>query len=100
MPIDRHSLYSPEGRGGPFASRAPDRAGITDPEKSLDGDLHWHDLRHECASRYADHGMDARHIQMLLGHADLKTAERYLNSDTKRSAEAMKRAAGGASRTN
>ena len=39
--------------------------------------------------------MDGRHIQMLLGHSDLKTTERYLNSDTKRLAEAMKRATGG-----
>jgi integrase len=70
-------------------------AGITDPERGLDGDLHWHDLRHECGSRYADRGMDGRHIQMLLGHSDLKTTERYLNSDTRRLAEAMKRATGG-----
>jgi integrase len=40
---------------------------ITDPEEELDGDLHWHDLRHECGSRYADRGLDGRHIQMLLG---------------------------------
>jgi site-specific recombinase XerD len=69
-------------------------AEITDATKAIDGDLHWHDLRHECGSRFADDGMDARHIQMLLGHADLKTTERYLNSDTKRLGEAMKRAAG------
>ena len=41
--------------------------------------------------------MDGRHIQMLLGHSDLKTTERYLNSDTKRLAEIMKRATGGRS---
>jgi integrase len=70
-------------------------AGITDPENSVNGDLHWHDLRHECGSRYADRGLDGRHIQMLLGHSDLKTTERYLNSDTRRLAEAMKRATGG-----
>jgi integrase len=52
-----------------------------------------HDLRHECGSRDADQGMDARDIQMLLGHADLKTTERCLNSDAKRLGEAMKRAA-------
>jgi integrase/recombinase XerD len=66
-------------------------ADITDPERALDGDLHWHDLRHECGSRFADRGMDGRHIQMLLGHADLKTTERYLNSDTKRLGEAIRR---------
>jgi integrase len=70
-------------------------AGITDPEKGLDGDLHWHDLRHECGSRYADRRMDGRHIQILLGHSDLKTTERYLNSDTRRLAQAMKRATEG-----
>ena len=70
---------------------------ITDPEEELDGDLHWHDLRHECGSRYADRGLDGQHIQMLLGHSDLKTTERYLNSDTKHLAEAMKRATGGRS---
>jgi integrase/recombinase XerD len=69
-------------------------AGITNPTKEIDGDLHWHDLRHECGSRYADQGLDARHIQMLLGHADLKTTEGYLNSNTKRLGEAMKKAAG------
>jgi len=62
-------------------------ASVTDASRALDGDLHWHDLRHECGSRYADQRMDARHIQMLLGHADLKTTERYLNSDTKRLGE-------------
>ena len=72
-------------------------ARITDPEEDLDGDLHWHDLRHECGSRYADRGLDGRHIQMLLGHSDLKTTERYLNPDTRRLAEAMKRATGGRS---
>jgi len=66
----------------------------SDPARTIDGDRHWHDLRHECGSRYADEGLDARHILRLLGHADLKTTERYLNSQTKRVAEAMKKSAG------
>lgn len=52
---------------------------IMDPEKGVDGDLRWHDLRHESGSRYADRGRDARHIMMPRGRADLKTTERYLN---------------------
>jgi len=42
-------------------------------------DLHWHDLRHEAACRWLTSGLDLRAIQLLLGHADLKTTQRYLN---------------------
>jgi integrase len=42
-------------------------------------DLHWHDLRHEAACRRLAKGLDLRAIQLLLGHADLKTTQRYLN---------------------
>ena len=66
-------------------------AGITDPEENLDGDLHWHDFRHECGSRYAEQGMDVRRIQYLLGHANLKTTERYLNVNQKLLGQAMRK---------
>lgn len=42
-------------------------------------DLHWHDLRHECASRWLEGGLDVREIQILLGHAKLEITQRYLN---------------------
>ncbi len=42
-------------------------------------DLHWHDLRHECASRWLEDGLDVREIQVLLGHAKLEITQRYLN---------------------
>lgn len=42
-------------------------------------DLHWHDLRHEAACRWLAKGLDLRAVQLLLGHADLKTTQRYLN---------------------
>jgi site-specific recombinase XerD len=42
-------------------------------------DLHWHDLRHEATCRWLSAGHDLRAIQLLLGHADLKTTQRYLN---------------------
>ena len=69
-------------------------AGITDRRKELNGDLHWHDLRHECGSRLAENGVDLRRIQYLLGHSNLKTTERYLNPNVKTLGEAMKKAMG------
>ena len=42
-------------------------------------DLHWHDLRHECASRWLEDGLDVREIQVLLGHGKLEITQRYLN---------------------
>jgi integrase len=44
-----------------------------------DADLHWHDLRHEGASRLAERNVPVPIIQKLLGHADLNTTLRYLN---------------------
>jgi site-specific recombinase XerD len=42
-------------------------------------DLHWHDLRHEGASRLHADGVDIRIIQLMLGHASLQQTQRYLN---------------------
>jgi integrase len=42
-------------------------------------DLHWHDLRHECATRWLEDGLDVREIQVLLGQSKLEIAQRYLN---------------------
>jgi integrase len=53
--------------------------GRVNREHLADIDLHWHDLRHETACRWLTSGLDLRAIQLLLGHADLKTTQRYLN---------------------
>ena len=51
-----------------------------DREKLNQIDLHWHDLRHEGACRLlAADGVDIRTIQLMLGHADIKQTQRYLN---------------------
>ncbi len=66
-----------------------DRIGgqITSPKTAWRGacarahitDLHFHDLRHEAASRRLEEGWPVHHVQELLGHADLKTTTVYLN---------------------
>lgn len=53
--------------------------GRVNREQLAEIDLHWHDLRHEAACRWLSRGLDLRAIQLLLGHADLKTTQRYLN---------------------
>ena len=42
-------------------------------------DLHWHDLRHEGASRLLADGVDIRIIQLMLGHSSVQQTQRYLN---------------------
>ena len=43
-------------------------------------DLHVHDLRHEAGSRWLEGGMPIHHVKELLGHANIKTADTYLNA--------------------
>ena len=41
--------------------------------------LHWHDLRHEYASRLVESGVPLAQVRDLLGHASITTTERYDN---------------------
>lgn len=74
-PLGSHSCCSRTAS----SRREPERAGGVNREQLAEIDLHWHDLRHEAACRWLSRGLDMRAIQLLLGHADLKTTQRYLN---------------------
>jgi hypothetical protein len=77
-----------ESRASPCVHRQPAHGiepartrarGRVNRDQLAEIDLHWHDLRHEAACRWLAKGLDLRAIQLLLGHADLKTTQRYLN---------------------
>jgi site-specific recombinase XerD len=54
--------------------------------------LHWHDLRHEALSRLADEGVPVHELQMLAGHTNITTTQRYMNARANSLAESMRQA--------
>ena len=60
-------------------TKRPKPGARVDREKLRQIDLHWHDLRHEGACRLLADGVDIRTIQLMLGHADIKQTQWYLN---------------------
>lgn len=48
-------------------------------------------LRHTFATWFYDHSHDLIALQTILGHANLRTVERYVNDNQRRALEAMKR---------
>jgi integrase len=48
-------------------------------EKALGRRIHFHTLRHSCATYYLSKGMDLKQVQVLLGHSRLDTTGIYLH---------------------
>ncbi|MEO8521838.1 MAG: site-specific integrase, partial [Acidobacteriota bacterium] len=57
--------------------------------------LHWHDLRHEYASRLVERGVPLAQVRDLLGHASILTTERYDNQTLEALQAAVERLEGG-----
>jgi len=70
LPLDNGTIRT-------LCRNAGRRAGIPFP-------VHPHLFRHACATHMLDAGADLRTIQVLLGHADIRTTARYLHVSTKR----------------
>ena len=64
-------------------------------QRLRDINLHWHDLRHEYASRLVERGVPLAQVRDLLGHASILTTERYDNQKLEALQAAVERLEGG-----
>lgn len=73
----RHNEPLDDGSIRTLCRNAGKRAGVGHP-------VYPHLFRHACATHMLDAGADLRTIQVLLGHADIRTTARYLNVSLQR----------------
>ena len=64
-------------------------------QRFRDINVHWHDLRHEYASRLVERGVPLAQVRDLLGHASILTTERYDNQRLEALQAAVERLEGG-----
>lgn len=58
-------------------------------EKAGMPDVHFHDLRHSCASLLINMGVPLQVVRDILGHTTIRTTERYAHLDVERQHEAL-----------
>jgi hypothetical protein len=64
-------------------------------QRLRDINLHWHDLRHEYASKLVERDVPLAQVRDLLGHASILTTERYDNQRLEALQAAVERLEGG-----
>lgn len=76
----QHMPRSEDGRLFPLTANAVSLCWKGILAKTGIKDLHWHDLRHEGASRYAlTLGKDIFKLKVVTGHKDIRSLARYVN---------------------
>ena len=80
----------PRWRKGAYKDLSPECQ-----QRFRDINLHWHDLRHEYASRLVERGVPLAQVRDLLGHASILTTERYDNQRLEALQAAVERLEGG-----
>jgi integrase len=70
--LKAHGTRPQWSKGGVWKSLTPECQ-----ERFRAINLHWHDIRHEFASRLDERGVPLSQIRDLLGHASIVTTERY-----------------------
>jgi integrase len=68
-------------------NRLLDQAGIE--RANGKGRVSWHSLRHSFGSRLGAAGTDGETLRSLMGHADLRTTQRYLHAEEERKRAAV-----------
>ena len=71
------ALLFPGRRDGPLTVRAVERRFAAVCEAAGIAAARVHDLRHTCATRLVNRGVDILAVQRLLGHASVQTTQRY-----------------------